>query len=123
MLIDLFVSAAHAQDAAAAPSPITSIVPLIFIMVVFYFLIIRPQQKKHKQHVAMISSVQRGDQVITGGGIHGKVTRVEDGGKLKVEIAEGIEIIVEQSTLSNVLTKPGADGKKEKSPKPANDNA
>lgn len=126
MLIDLFVSAAMAQDAtSAASSPISTLVPMLLVLAVFYVLIIRPQQKKMKHHQAMIGSIQRGDQVITGGGIHAKVVRVEEGGKLKLQIAEGVEITVEQSTISNVLNKPGADatGKKEKSPKPANDNA
>ncbi len=119
MLNTLLISAAHAQEAAAgatgaAPSPLTGVLPLVFIFVVFYFLLIRPQQKKYKQHQAMITAVKRGDKVVTGGGIHGKVTKVEDT-TVSVQIAEGVEIQVEKVTLSNVLTK-GTEGK------PSNDN-
>jgi preprotein translocase subunit YajC len=131
MIIDFLISSAHAQEAAAGAmpsgSPLSSIIPLVFIFGVFYILIIRPQQKKHKEHQAMIGAVQRGDNIITGGGIHAKVTRVDEGGKVKVQIAEGIEVTIEQSTIASVQAKPGAAGEKDKTgktkPKAANDNA
>ena len=116
MLHDLIVSTAQAQDAAAtdpsavAPSPLSSFLPLIFIFVLFYFLLIRPQQKKFKAHQAMLEEIKSGDKIITGGGIHGKVTKV-DGSVLSVEIASGIEIKVEKSTVSDVLGKPEAQTK------------
>lgn len=132
MLFDIITPAAYAQEAAAtaamaAPSPISGLLPLIFIFAVFYFLLIRPQQKKMKQHQAMIAAITRGDQVVTGGGIHGKVTKVEEGGKLRIQIAEGVEVLVEQSTVSQVAAKPGAEdkvqlAKSEKKSKAANDN-
>jgi preprotein translocase subunit YajC len=128
MLQDWLISAAYAQDAAAAqPSLLTNLAPMVLVIGIFYLLIIRPQQKKYKQHQQMINAVKRGDDIVTGGGIIGKVTRVEEGGKVKVQIAEGVEITVEQSTISSVLTKPGADDKEtkdgKKQPKAANDNA
>ncbi len=127
-----FVSTANAQDAAAAgapPSPLSGMIPLVLIFVVFYFLLIRPQQKKFKLHQQMVSNVQRGDHVVTGGGIHGKITKVEDDSTVMVQIAEGIEVKVEKSTITTVIAKPGADAalpKAEKQPKKkkaANDNA
>lgn len=132
MSIISFVGTAHAQDAAAAsapPSPLSGMIPLILIFVVFYFLLIRPQQKKYKQHQEMVSNVKRGDDVVTGGGIHGKVTKVEEGSTVMVQIAEGIEVKVEKSTISTVIAKPGAEAalpkaeKSAKKKKAANDNA
>lgn len=75
------------------------------IFVIFYFLIIRPQQKKYKQHMAMVSAVERGDKVVTAGGIVGKVTKLDaDNGHLAVEIASGVEVKVVASTISNVIS-------------------
>lgn len=127
MLIDLLIPAALAQDAAAAmpaPSPLGGLLPLVFVFGIFYFLIIRPQQKKMKQHQATLKAIKRGDQIITGGGVHGKVTKVDEGGTLKVQIAEGVEITVEQSTVSSVILPPETDAKEAgKKVKAANDNA
>lgn len=111
MLHDLFVSTAQAQDAAApVPSPLSSFLPLIFIFVLFYFLLIRPQQKKFKAHQALLESIKSGDKIVTGGGIHGKVTKV-DGPVVSVQIADGVEIKVEKSTISDVLNKTVTDDK------------
>lgn len=125
MLNALLVSMAQAQQAAgaaagAAPSPFSGLIPLLFIFVVFYFLLIRPQQKKYKEHQSMIAAVQRGDKVVTGGGIHGKVSKVEDTTVI-VQIAEGVEITVDKGSLGNVLTKTG-EPKKAAGSKPSNDN-
>ncbi|WP_163849602.1 preprotein translocase subunit YajC [Pseudooceanicola aestuarii] len=79
--------------------------PLILIFAIMYFLLIRPQQKKVKQHQAMVEAVRRGDQVITQGGIVGKVAKVRDDGEVEVEIAEGVKIRVIKSTLANVVSK------------------
>lgn len=110
MLDTLFIASAYAQEvgeSSSAPSPIGGLIPLVFIMVVFYFLLIRPQQKKYKQHQQMISNVERNDKVITAGGIHGRVTKIGDDNTVTVQIAEGVEVIVEKGTLSSVLTKTG----------------
>ncbi len=70
-----------------------------------YFLVIRPQQKRAKDHAEMVNAVRRGDEVITAGGIMGKVTKVSDGDDVQVEIADGVRIKVIKSTLSNVRSK------------------
>jgi len=87
-------------------------VPLLLIFVIFYLLLIRPQQKKMKDHRALIDAVKKGDTVVTAGGVVGKVTKVEDT-ELEVEIAANVRIRVVKSTLSDVRV-PGAA-------KPAND--
>jgi preprotein translocase subunit YajC len=79
--------------------------PLILIFAIMYFLLIRPQQKKAKEHAAMIDAVRRGDQVITQGGIIGKVSKVKDDGEVEVEIASGVKIRVVKATLSQVTSK------------------
>lgn len=85
--------------------------PLVLIFVIFYFLMIRPQQKRMKQHQATIAAVKKGDEVVTAGGIRGRVNKVTDD-EVEVEIAPNVRVRVVKSTLSNVLTK---------SAKPAND--
>ena len=84
---------------------IEQFIPLILIFAIMYFLLIRPQQKKVKQHKAMVEAVRRGDQVITQGGIIGKVSKVRDDGEVEVEIAEGVKVRVLKATLSNVVSK------------------
>lgn len=79
--------------------------PLILIFAIMYFLLIRPQQKKLKDHQAMISAVRRGDQVITQGGVIGKVVKVKDDGEVEVEIAENVKVRVVASTIANVINK------------------
>lgn len=80
-------------------------VPLILIFLIMYFLLIRPQQKKVKEHAAMVAALRQGDQVITQGGVVGKVVKVKDDGELEVEIAEGVKIRVIQNTIATVLSK------------------
>ncbi|MCF3596085.1 preprotein translocase subunit YajC [Rhodobacteraceae bacterium LMO-12] len=84
---------------------IAQFLPLILIFAIMYFLLIRPQQKKAKEHQAMIEAVRRGDQVITQGGIVGKVTKVKDDGEVEVEIADGVKVRVIKATLGQVLSK------------------
>jgi len=87
------------------------IAPWILIFLIFYFLMIRPQQKRVKEHQANIASVKKGDEVITGGGLRGKATRVTDD-EVEVEIAQGVRVRAVKSTLSQVLkpsTKPAND--------------
>ncbi len=79
--------------------------PLILIFAIMYFLLIRPQQKKAKEHQAMVSAVRRGDQVITQGGLIGKVTKVKDDNEIEVELAEGVKVRVVKSTISTVVSK------------------
>ena len=101
----MFISPAYAQTAGVGGFDIMSILPLILIFVVFYFLLIRPQQKKMKDHRAMIEAVRRGDSVVTGGGMVGKVTKVNDDGTAEVEIAEGVKIKVLKGTIAEVRSK------------------
>jgi preprotein translocase subunit YajC len=86
-------------------SAIAQFVPLILIFAIMYFLLIRPQQKKVKEHAAMVSALRRGDQVVTQGGLIGKVVKVKDDGELEVEIADGVKVRVIQSTIANVMSK------------------
>ena len=82
------------------------ILPLILIFAIMYFLLIRPQQQKMKQHRAMIDAVRKGDQVITQGGIYGKITRVKDEeNQVEVEIAEGVRVRVVKATIADVVNK------------------
>ena len=80
-------------------------IPLILIFGIMYFLLIRPQQKKLKEHQAMVEGLRRGDQVITQGGLIGKVSKVKEDGELEVEIAEGVKVRVVRSTIAQVLNK------------------
>ena len=85
---------------------IASLVPLILIFAIMYFLLIRPQQKKLKQHQAMVEALRRGDQIVTQGGIVGKVTNVREAEKeLEVEIAQGVKVRIIRSTVATVLSK------------------
>ena len=80
-------------------------IPLILIFAIMYFLLIRPQQKKVKQHQAMVSALRRGDQVVTQGGLIGKVVKVKEDNELEVELAEGVKVRVVQSPIAQVLSK------------------
>ncbi|MFO7758866.1 MAG: preprotein translocase subunit YajC [Paracoccaceae bacterium] len=80
-------------------------IPLILIFVIMYFLLIRPQQKKLKEHKAMVEALRRGDQVVTQGGLIGKVAKVKDNDEIEVELAEGVKVRVVRSTVAQVLSK------------------
>lgn len=80
-------------------------VPLILIFGIMYFLLIRPQQKKVKEHATMVGALRRGDQVVTQGGLIGKVTKVKDDNEIEVEVADGVKVRVVQSTIAQVLSK------------------
>ncbi len=84
---------------------IQQFVPLILIFAIMYFLLIRPQQKKVKEHAAMVAGLRRGDQVVTQGGLIGKVVKVKDDGELEVELAENVKVRVVQSTIATVVSK------------------
>ncbi len=102
----MFVTPAYAQAAGAGGmGAIGSFLPLILIFAIMYFLLIRPQQKKMKEHQAMIGALRRGDQVVTAGGIVGKVTKVKEAGEVEIEIATGVKVRVIQATISQVLSK------------------
>ena len=104
----MFITPAFAQTAggqASGAGILVQMAPLVLIFVVFYFLLIRPQQKKMKAHKAKIDAVKKGDQVVTGGGIVGKVVKVIDDNELEVEIADGVRIRIMRSYVSDVRVK------------------
>ena len=90
---------------------IGAFLPLILIFGVFYILLIRPQQKKVKQHREMLNNLQRGDKIITSGGIIGKINKVSDNRELQVEISEGIEIKVAPGMIADLYIPPEASKK------------
>jgi preprotein translocase subunit YajC len=104
----MFVTPAFAQaaDAAAGTGSILgSLMPLFLMLPIFYFLLIRPQQKKAKEHKAMIDALRRGDQVLTQGGILAKVSKVNEDGSVEVEIAENVKVKILKHTILQVLNK------------------
>ena len=110
----MFASPAYASAGAApggAVGFLVSVFPLVLIFIIFYFLLIRPQQRRMKQHQAMIGAVKKNDTAVTGGGIVGKVTRVDDA-EVEMEIAPNVRVKVLKGTLSEVRPHGG---------KPAND--
>ena len=116
----MLISPAYAQAAEDAGGGMLQLLPLVLIFVVFYFLLIRPQQKKAKMHRTMVEAVKRGDKVITGGGLLGTVTKAPEGNEIQVEVAEGVRVKVMRHTLTEILTKPEpASNAGDK--KPAND--
>ena len=80
-------------------------IPLILIFAIMYFLLIRPQQKKVKEHQNMVAALRRGDQVVTQGGLIGKVTKVKEENEIEVEVADGVKVRVLQNTIAQVLSK------------------
>ncbi len=112
----MLITPAYAQATGAAPSGATAffiqVAPLLLIFVIFYVLLIRPQQRRMKTHRAMIDAVKKGDSVVTGGGLVGKVTKVEEN-LVEVEIATGVKVKAVRSTLTDITPLGGA--------KPAND--
>lgn len=86
-------------------SAIGQFLPLILIFAIMYFLLIRPQQKKLKEHQKMVEGLRRGDQVVTQGGLIGKVVKVKESNEIEVELAEGVKVRVVQSTIAQVLSK------------------
>ncbi len=110
----MFISEAYAQTAGSAPGMFESLLPFILIFIVFYFLLIRPQQKRAKEHKAMVEGLKRGDKVITSGGIVGKVSKVVNDNEVEVEIARDVKVKIIRSTISQVMdkTEPANDDKK-----------
>jgi len=104
--MSFFISDAMAEGAAAAPSQggLLGFLPLIIIFVIFYFLIIRPQVKRAKEHKKLTESVQKGDEVITGGGLLGKVSDVNDS-FVTLEIADGVEVKIQRQSVASLVPK------------------
>ncbi|SEM79588.1 preprotein translocase subunit YajC [Palleronia salina] len=100
----MLVTPAYAQAAGGAGGAFASFVPLILIFAIMYFLLIRPQQKKVKEHQKMVEALRRGDQVVTAGGLVGKVVKVDEG-EATVELAENVKVRVIKSTIAQVRSK------------------
>jgi preprotein translocase subunit YajC len=105
-LLDLFIGTATAQDAAAQAPAGTGLTWLMFplLIAIFYFMLIRPQQKKQKEHRAMVDALSVGTEIVTGGGVLGKVTEVGEQ-FLTVEVADGVNIKIQRHSISAVLPK------------------
>lgn len=101
--MDFFISNAYAQD-AAAQGGLMSFLPLIIIFAVFYFMLIRPQMKRAKEHKQLVSQLAKGDEVITNGGMLGKITDVSDA-FVTLELAENVKIKVQRQAVANVMPK------------------
>ena len=111
----MLITPAYAQTAGGGGENILiTIFPFIIVFVIIYFLIIRPQQKRAREHAAMVGAVRRGDTVVTAGGLIGKVTRVGEDNEIQIEIADGVRVRAIKSTLSDVRSK--------SEPVPANDD-
>ncbi|MEY5029121.1 MAG: hypothetical protein RLZ63_1436 [Pseudomonadota bacterium] len=103
----MFISSAYAQTAAAAgstQSTLMSMLPLVLMFVVLYFVMIRPQMKKQKEHKAMIEALAKGDEVVTAGGMLGKVSKLGEA-YIGVELAAGVEVQLQRSAVVQVLPK------------------
>jgi preprotein translocase subunit YajC len=106
VLIDLVITSAHAQSAPASlfGGDLMAFLPMVAIFVVFYFLLIRPQQKKAKEAKAMLEALQKGDEVVTAGGILGRISKIGDQ-YVTVEVADKTEVTVQRGAISQLLPK------------------
>lgn len=111
----MFISPAYAQDATGGGMALVmQLAPLLLIFGVFYFLLIRPQQKKQKEHREMLKAVKRGDRVLTAGGIIAQVTRVKEGvDEIEVEIAPNVRVNVLRATITDIFKPVAANDAKE----------
>lgn len=99
------ISPAYAQAMGGGTEMITSLLPFVLIFVIMYFLILRPQQRRAKQHQEMVKNVRRGDTVITSGGLIAKVTKVIDDDKIEIELADGVRAVQMRAMVSDVRAK------------------
>lgn len=102
--MDFFISSAFAQSTETATGGLISFLPLIVIFAVFYFMLIRPQMKRAKEHRMLVSQLGKGDEVVTNGGLLGKITDLSDA-FVTVEIAEGVHIKLQRNAVTTVLPK------------------
>ena len=100
----MFISNAYAQSAAGGTGGLLSFLPIVLMFVVLYFLMIRPQMKRQKEQKAMIDALAKGDEVITAGGILGKVTKVTEA-YVTLEVADGTEMVMQQASVTMLLPK------------------
>lgn len=103
-MLDFFIENAWAQDAPPAGGGLMGLLPLLLIFVVFYFFLIRPQMKQAKEHKQMVEALAKGDEVVTSGGLVGRITAIGEN-FIQVEIAQGIEVKVQKHSVSATLPK------------------
>lgn len=103
--MDFFIASAYAQDAAAGqPGGLASFLPLILIFIVFYFLLIRPQMKRAKEHKNLVAGLGKGDEVVTNGGLLGKIADLNDS-FITLELADNVQIKVQRHAVASVMPK------------------
>lgn len=102
--MDFLIQTAQAENGAAGGSPLAGLLLPILILVVFYFLFLRPQQKRMKEHRQMVSELKEGDEVLTNGGIAGRVTEVQDS-FVKLRVADNVELQVQRQSVASLLPK------------------
>ncbi len=100
--MDFFISNAYAQAGATGGNPLFSVLPLLLMLVVFYFLMIRPQQKRQKEHGNMVSELKKGDEIVTNGGLGGTVTKVGDA-YLSMRVADDVVVNVQKQAVAALL--------------------
>lgn len=103
-MFDLFIPVANAQAAQASGNPITALIFPIFLLVVFYFFLIRPQMKRAKEHKSMISELKVGDEILTTGGLYGKIKHIEEG-VVDLTLSPGVEVRLQTAAVTAVLPK------------------
>ena len=101
----MFISPAYAQSVSDGAGILQTMIPFVLIFAIMWLLLIRPQQKKMKEHRNMVENLRRGDQVVTAGGIVGKVAKVKEDGEIEVEIAEGVKVRILRQTIATVVSK------------------
>ena len=102
-LLDFFISNAHAADPAPAPG-LAEFLPMILLFVVFYFVLIRPQMKRAKEHKALVEALAKGDEVVTNGGVLGKITELGEN-FIQLEVADNTQIKVQRGAIASVMPK------------------
>ncbi|MBT8051407.1 MAG: preprotein translocase subunit YajC [Gammaproteobacteria bacterium] len=102
--MDFFIASAHAQDAATPQAGLMSFLPLIIIFVIFYFLLIRPQMKRAKEHKNLVAALSVGDEVVTNGGLLGKITKVGES-FVTVEVGENVKVKLQRHAVASVMPK------------------
>ncbi len=102
--MDFLIASAYAQDAAPQGGGLMSFLPLIIIFVIFYFLLIRPQMKRAKEHRQLVASLEKGDEIVTNGGLLGRITNVGDT-FVTVELADNVSVKIQRHAVSSVMPK------------------
>ncbi|MCF6236399.1 MAG: preprotein translocase subunit YajC [Gammaproteobacteria bacterium] len=112
-ILSLFVSNAWAEGGASQDPGFLGFLPLIILFVVFYFLLIRPQMKRAKEHKTLVGGLSVGDEVITNGGIMGKIRQIDDG-TISLEVADGVEIKLQRNSIASSVPKGSLSTKEDK---------